>query len=204
MSLSRRFLNLVRSNLNALLDSVSGEDPRLEDLSDDELEAELERRRERRRREEEERRRAAAVDRAAAAERVARERAERERADDKHAGPERSDGERTGRRSTQGRGASGSTSGRATSGSSGSSGTRNAPPRPSSPPAGDRLARLYATLETPVGADLATVKQNFRRLMRKHHPDLYAGDPERQRTATERSKQITQAFTELERHLQSR
>jgi curved DNA-binding protein CbpA len=54
------------------------------------------------------------------------------------------------------------------------------------------------------GADLATVKQNFRRLMRKHHPDVHAGGPERQRVATERSKQITQAYTELERHLQSR
>jgi DnaJ-domain-containing protein 1 len=198
VSLGRRFLNLVRSNLNALLDSVDG-DSRLDELSDEELEAELERRRERRLREEEERRRVAAAERAAAAERTTRERVARERAE--RADRERGDGERTGRRSTQSRSTSGSTSGRATSGSSG---TRNAPPRSSSSPSSDRLARFYATLETPVGADLATVKQNFRRLMRKYHPDLHAGDPERIRMATERSKQLTQAYSELERHLQSR
>ena len=32
MSLSRRFINLFRSNLNALFDGVGGEDPRLEEM----------------------------------------------------------------------------------------------------------------------------------------------------------------------------
>jgi DnaJ-domain-containing protein 1 len=54
MSLSRRIFDLARSNLNALLDRAGGESS-VDDLSDDELEAELQRRRERRKREDEER-----------------------------------------------------------------------------------------------------------------------------------------------------
>lgn len=65
-----------------------------------------------------------------------------------------------------------------------------------------RLAELYATLETPVGADLETVKRNFRRLMRKHHPDMNGGSPAQVKAATERSMKLTTAYQELERKLQ--
>ena len=57
MSITRRLLNLARANINALLDKVGeSEGSVLEDLSDEELEAELLRRRARREREEELRR----------------------------------------------------------------------------------------------------------------------------------------------------
>jgi DnaJ-domain-containing protein 1 len=68
MSISKRLIDLARANLNALLEK-SGGSTNVDELTDDELEAELERRRDRRRREESERR-----DREAA-ERAARERA---------------------------------------------------------------------------------------------------------------------------------
>jgi len=59
-------MDLARANLNALLDRAGGETA-LDELSDDELEAELRRRRDRRRREDDERR---AAERAAAAARA--------------------------------------------------------------------------------------------------------------------------------------
>ncbi|MSP63670.1 MAG: hypothetical protein EXR72_25660 [Myxococcales bacterium] len=172
MGIGKRLLDLARANLNALLDQAAG-DARVEELSDDELEAELVRRRERKVREE------AARMGASAAERAARARGAAQRT----AAPPRSD-ERT--RAEQARRAS-----------------PPPPPPPRKPPptADQRLAQLYAALETPVGADFATVKKNFRRLMRKYHPDLNAGSPEKLKAATERSSRITTAYTELERLL---
>jgi DnaJ-domain-containing protein 1 len=74
------------------------------------------------------------------------------------------------------------------------------PPRPA-PSEAQRIARLYATLETPNGADYETVKRNFRKLMRKYHPDLHAGSPGALKAATEKSASLTTAYQELERIL---
>ncbi len=48
------------------------------------------------------------------------------------------------------------------------------------------------------------LKKSFRRLMRKHHPDLQAAHPERQRAATELTKKLTGAYQEIEKHLQGK
>lgn len=154
MGFGKRLLDLARANLNALLDRAAG-DARVEELSDEELALELERRRDRKRREE------AAREAASAAARAARVRAEQR--------------------------------------------PRTSPPPsrgPQRPPTeAQRIARLYATLETPVGADFETVKRNFRKLMRKYHPDLHAGSPEKLKSATEKSATLTTAYQELERIL---
>ncbi len=63
------------------------------------------------------------------------------------------------------------------------------------------LARHYAALEIPYGSDLETVRQAYKRLMKKYHPDRHARDPEKQRVATEVVKQINHAYSEISKYL---
>ncbi len=73
---------------------------------------------------------------------------------------------------------------------------------PPSAPAVDReLAGYYANLEVPYGSDLATVKEAWKRLMRKYHPDLHSSDSARLTTATELVKKLNHAYEELARRL---
>jgi DnaJ-domain-containing protein 1 len=93
-------------------------------------------------------------------------------------------------------------------------GRRTAPPprpeprRPQQPPpprrtaAGDdALRKAYAALEVPTGSDFETVKRSYRRLMRKYHPDLHTGAPEKHRAATDLTQRLTEAYKVLEQHL---
>ncbi|MFH0901672.1 MAG: J domain-containing protein [Pseudomonadota bacterium] len=66
------------------------------------------------------------------------------------------------------------------------------------------LAKHYAVLELPYGADFETVKAAYRRLMRKYHPDLHGHSPEKLKAATEVSVALTQAYNELEKTLQGK
>ena len=77
-------------------------------------------------------------------------------------------------------------------------------PEPAEPAAGSdpELAGLYANLEVPYGADLESVRQGWKQLVRKYHPDLHGADLERQRVATELVKGLNQAFERLRRHLE--
>ncbi|MDB4964380.1 MAG: hypothetical protein JWN44_69, partial [Myxococcales bacterium] len=54
MSIGKRIIDLAKANLNALLDRAADETP-IDQLTDEELEAELERRKERKRRQDDER-----------------------------------------------------------------------------------------------------------------------------------------------------
>jgi DnaJ-domain-containing protein 1 len=151
MSITRRLLHLARANLNALLDraaEMAGEDDLggIGEMSDEELEAELDRRK--------------------------NERTERARAE-----------------------ASGQASGGQ---SSARSHDRVAGSRE------NKIAQYYAQLEVPYGSDLDTVKQAYRRLMRKYHPDLQAAEPEKQRIATELTQALTRAYQELEQALRQK
>ena len=66
------------------------------------------------------------------------------------------------------------------------------------------LRQYYANLESPYGSDLATVKKNYRRLMRKYHPDRHSGDPEREKLATELSQELTRAYDTVCEHIRGR
>jgi DnaJ-domain-containing protein 1 len=141
VSITKRLIDLAKSNLNALLDRVGdSEHDTLDDMSDQELEAELKRRREDR------------ESRAA------------------------EDAQRARERSRQAAG-----------------GTRE-----------NKIAQYYAQLEVPYGSDLETVKQSYRRLMRKYHPDLHSGNPEKQKVATELAQALSRAYNELEQILKVR
>ena len=169
MGIGKRIVDLAKANLNALLDKANG-DTALDDLTDDELEAELQRRRERRRRQEEERK---------AAERAAENARQRIKQAPPAPHAKRPAAPPPPRREEK----------------------KKAPP-PSGPPIGDkRLRELYAQLEVPYGAPFEEVKKSFRRLMRKYHPDLHAGNPQKQTTATQLTMSLTQAYNELEQHL---
>jgi len=83
-----------------------------------------------------------------------------------------------------------------------------APPRgepATPPPAGPKpdpaLARCYAELGLPHGADFQQVRRAWRRLMRQHHPDVQGEDAERRRIGTEQAKRFNHAFAEIVRWL---
>ena len=163
MTISKRLFDMARAELNALLDKASTwEPPRdpdedlyyrygLDELTDEQLEAELERRH---------RARAAAH---------AKVNAPRP--------------------------------------SPASSGSRPRDARPSSgplprrPSAEDEVRRAYAALEVPVGSNFETVRKSYRALMRKYHPDHHSSSPEKQKTATELTQKLTEAYQLLERRL---
>jgi DnaJ-domain-containing protein 1 len=161
MGLGRRILDLARANLNALLEKAAAETS-VDELTDEELEAELARRRDLRQREE--------------AERKSREAAE-DAARQRYT-------QRTGQPPPPKR-----------------ESKRKVPPRVPPPSSERRLRDLYAQLEVPYGSNFDEVKKSFRRLMRKYHPDLHAGNPEKQKVATQLTMSLTQAYNELEQHL---
>jgi DnaJ-domain-containing protein 1 len=178
MSIGKRIIDLARANLNALLDKAAG-DTSLDDLTDDELEAELQKRRDRKLREDEERR---AAERAA---QNARARSQSSTRTSTTPPPRTQPPPRTPKppppRAQERK--------------------RWAPP-PSMPSLGEkRLRELYAQLEVPYGASFEEVKKSFRRLMRKYHPDLHVGNPQKHKTATQLTMSLTQAYNELEQHL---
>jgi DnaJ-domain-containing protein 1 len=78
--------------------------------------------------------------------------------------------------------------------------TRSEPPRRTA--AGDEAIRkAYAALEVPAGSDFDTVRKSFRRLMRKYHPDLHTGSPEKQKAANDLTQRLTEAYKLLEKQL---
>jgi DnaJ-domain-containing protein 1 len=61
-----------------------------------------------------------------------------------------------------------------------------------------RLRVLYKALNVKHGAPFDEVKKSYRALMREHHPDRHAGDPVKQKAASDRAAIITTAYAELE------
>jgi DnaJ-domain-containing protein 1 len=99
-----------------------------------------------------------------------------------------------------------STSTSSTGSSSSSSSSYNTgssrPPRPGSKDA--ELAEWYKILDLGPGADLPQIKTSYRQLMRKYHPDMHAGNPQRQKAATELSMRVTTAYNGLVAHLEKK
>ena len=176
MSIGDRFINLLRSNINAVFERDrpdSSGSLRIEELSEEDLEAELTRRRLRRE----------AAERAADGSYNEEAWAEVEEAV-RNSGRFR----RTGRRNTG--------SYRRTTGFGAGAARRTA-----TPGRDPRLAQLYAQLECPYGADLNAVRKAYRAMMRKYHPDMHSNSPDKQHVATELSQRLTTAYNELKRLL---
>jgi DnaJ-domain-containing protein 1 len=75
------------------------------------------------------------------------------------------------------------------------------PPRPRTASGDDAIRKAYAALEVPAGSDFEIVRKSYRRLMRKYHPDLHVGTPDKNRAATDLTQRLTQAYKTLEKHL---
>jgi DnaJ-domain-containing protein 1 len=86
-------------------------------------------------------------------------------------------------------------------GASSSSGSARSP-RPGSTEA--QVAEWYKVLDLQPGADLAQIKSSYRQLMRKYHPDMHAGSPQKQKAATELSMRVTTAYNGLMSHLEKK
>jgi DnaJ-domain-containing protein 1 len=93
-----------------------------------------------------------------------------------------------------------SATGSGTSSSSSSSG--GARPRPGTHDA--QVAEWYRVLDLGAGADLPQIKSSYRQLMRKYHPDMHAGNPQKQKAATELSMRVTAAYNGLIAHLEKK
>ena len=86
--------------------------------------------------------------------------------------------------------------------SSSTNGNSARPPRAGSTEA--KVAEWYRVLDLQVGADMAQIKTSYRQLMRKYHPDMHAGSPQKQKAATELSMRVTTAYNSLVDHLDSK
>ena len=64
-----------------------------------------------------------------------------------------------------------------------------------------QVVEWYRVLDLSPGADLASIKSAYRKLMRKYHPDLHTSDPRKQKAATELSMRVTNAYNGLRQHL---
>lgn len=91
-----------------------------------------------------------------------------------------------------------STAGYRTGGSSNTSSGSARSPRPGSNEA--QLAEWYRVLDVEPNADMALIKSSYRKLMRKYHPDMHAGNPGKQKAATELSMRVTSAYNGLVAH----
>jgi DnaJ-domain-containing protein 1 len=85
---------------------------------------------------------------------------------------------------------------------SSSSSSSGRPPRPGSQEA--QLAEWYKVLDLQVGADMTAIKSSYRQLMRKYHPDMHAGNPAKQKAATELSMKVTTAYNGLVAHFEKK
>ena len=61
------------------------------------------------------------------------------------------------------------------------------------------IAQHYKTLNVEYGADAATVKKSYRKLMRKYHPDVHK-DPKKKAAATKLTVKISAAYAAIEKH----
>lgn len=75
---------------------------------------------------------------------------------------------------------------------------------PARPVAPDKFAHAYAALELAPGADFATVKRQYRNLMRKYHPDHHASSPHKEKAAHELTQKLTEAYKLLEQKTRPR
>ena len=212
MSIRDRIFRVARSNLNSLLEKAAeAADPRrrLGDISDAELERELELRRKERVDEARVRKAKAAVDGLmgdrATRERDAGARRSRVEADRAQRTSARTAADRAARdhasRNTRSQGST-----RSSAGPSPGAGSRRTSSAGSSRiPFGRRknaqLEKYFQILELPSDSSFTQVKSAYRRLMRKYHPDFHRGSPEKHRAAVEVSQSLTDAYNNLERAL---
>lgn len=71
---------------------------------------------------------------------------------------------------------------------------RSQQPLSNEPP---EVRRYYANLELHLGASAPEVRAAYRRLMRRYHPDHHTKDPDREKVATELTRELRVAYEGL-------
>lgn len=64
-----------------------------------------------------------------------------------------------------------------------------------------KIAGHYKVLELEDGASWEEVRESYRRLIKKYHPDKFGLDPEKQEAANEIMQGLNEAYAALEKHL---
>jgi DnaJ-domain-containing protein 1 len=64
-----------------------------------------------------------------------------------------------------------------------------------------KLAQYYANLEVPYGSDLETVKNAWKKLLKKYHPDRHSTDPEKKQASTILTQNLNEAYWEIQKAL---
>ena len=59
----------------------------------------------------------------------------------------------------------------------------------------------YAALELPLGADRAAVKDAYRAMMRRYHPDRVNDEPDKVKLANELTVRLRQSYERLDAYL---
>ncbi|MBH8551140.1 dynamin family protein [Nostocaceae cyanobacterium CENA357] len=75
--------------------------------------------------------------------------------------------------------------------------TKTAPKQPKTQVEKDKFARAYNILGLPINASLAEVKQAYRNLVKKWHPDLFISKSQQQKQAQDKMHLINEAYTIL-------
>ena len=68
----------------------------------------------------------------------------------------------------------------------------------------DELTRAYASLEVGKEADLETVKAQYRKLIRRYHPDRHANEPEKHAVAVELAQKLTKAYMKIRAQIEGK
>ncbi len=66
------------------------------------------------------------------------------------------------------------------------------------------LRQYFANLELGVDASRSEVERAYHKLIERYHPDRHKDDPERHETARELSQSLTEAYSALLKHFESR
>ncbi len=211
MSITRRILDSAQSGLSKLTSLVIVDDEPLSHVESAALQTELVARKAARERSGKKplENPLAKLAMSSEAARAAREKAARDRATrvhrdrDERAARQKAAADETFRRMKEqaARGGAQWTNPSSSSSSSSSSGSSR-PPRPGSSEA--KLAEWYRVLDLQVGSDLGQIKSAYRQMMRKYHPDMHAGNPQKQKAATELSMRVTTAYNGLTAHFEKK
>lgn len=59
------------------------------------------------------------------------------------------------------------------------------------------LRKDFARLELPFGAPLSEVKQSYKKMLVRYHPDRWSANPEKMAVATEITKKINESFRRI-------
>ncbi len=79
--------------------------------------------------------------------------------------------------------------------------TSEAPPADAWP---SEIREDYAALELPLGADREAVKDAYREMVLRYHPDRHTGDPSKADAANELTVRIRQSYERLDAYLARR